>query len=343
MHAWKSLALFAPALLLLACSSEPAPEAEPLPESESEPAAMNPAAPESASVLRGEVFYLDRRALSEQAVLILELTDTTGPYRLDISQALEGQQVPIPFEMPVSDSLDPSTPLRLRAAIVEPGGALRIGSSEDEFTLSESSVSGRLRLGFAGEDDFDERYVCGERSVNTLAIGGRLIVVIDEEVALLDRVVSASGERYGNDRLEFWLHQEQARLTLDGETQPECRPVATPSADALAGTAWRITEIAGEAPVAESEPEIEFLAEEARMAGTVGCNRFGGEYFIDGQSLRFGTLMNTLMACPDEALNDQEQRALEALSAVDRFEVMDEELRLFGGDDLLFRARARAD
>jgi len=304
---------------------------------------MSPDEPESTKLLRGEVFYLDRRALSDQAVLILELRDTTGPYRLDMTQALQGQQVPIPFEMPVSDSLDPSTPLRLRAAIVEPGGALRIGSSEGDFSLGESSVSGRLRLGFAGEEDFDERYLCGERSVNTLAIGGRLVVVVDDEVALLDRVVSASGERYENDGLEFWAHQGQARLTLDGETQPECRAVSALSNDPLAGTAWQIIEIAGEAPVAESAPEIEFLAEQSRMAGTVGCNRFGGEYFIDAQSLRFGTLMTTLMACPSEALNDQERRALEALSAVERFEVADDELRLFGGDKVLFRARARSD
>jgi|GEM_PF-3106907 len=337
MRAFKLLVLSTPMVLLLACSGELPPA----------PPAMTPIEADRPDRLKGEVFYLDRRALSDQAELIVELglSGEPGPIAQPLALPLNGQQVPIAFELPLSQAFDRSIPVRLRAAILEPDGTTRIGSSA-EIMLSDTQDIGELRLGFLSEEDYQAAYRCGDTEVKVLNIGERLILAIGEQRQILSAVPAASGARYRNEELEFWTHQGQARLNIDGQEGTECQlmPAQRDSGDELIGQVWKITEIAGTEPVPDSRPEIEFLQDESRMSGTAGCNRFGGQFLLGDQSLSFGPLMSTLMACPNEALSDQERRTLEALASVERFEIVPgPELRLFGGGRLLIRAGTSLD
>lgn len=44
------------------------------------------------------------------------------------------------------------------------------------------------------------------------------------------------------------------------------------------------------------------------MSGNVGCNGFGGEYTVKGDTIRFGPVMSTMMFC--EEIVEQESGSL---------------------------------
>ena len=43
------------------------------------------------------------------------------------------------------------------------------------------------------------------------------------------------------------------------------------------------------------DTSIEFL--DGKLSGNVGCNGFGGDYTVDGDTITFGPVMSTLMFC----------------------------------------------
>ena len=90
----------------------------------------------------------------------------------------------------------------------------------------------------------------------------------------------------------------------------------------LAGGEWVL---AGE--TGRHAPSLRFDA--GRVAGTGGCNRFGGSYKLEGDALSFSPLAATRMACP-EAIMKAEQDFFSLLGAVrgigfegDRLELKD--------------------
>jgi len=80
----------------------------------------------------------------------------------------------------------------------------------------------------------------------------------------------------------------------------------------LAGRAFDIVEVEGTAVLEGSAPDLTFLPD-GRVAGRATVNRLMGSYTLDGDVLAFGALATTMMAGPQE-LMDQEQRVLEALA-----------------------------
>ena len=115
--------------------------------------------------------------------------------------------------------------------------------------------------------------------------------------------------------------------TSDGETAQDVD---------LVGTTWLATEIEGAGVVDGAKSTLGFV-DPGRVAGQGGCNRYFGGVAIDGQSMEFGKMGSTMMACPPP-LMEQEQRYLAALGAAKRFELKDGTLLLFGeGPDPLVR------
>jgi heat shock protein HslJ len=84
--------------------------------------------------------------------------------------------------------------------------------------------------------------------------------------------------------------------------------------------------------------------EAGRAAGNASCNRFTGSAEISGDTLKFGMLASTRMACADEAVNSQETQYLKALAAAKRFELQDSTLLIYeeGYDKPLRFTRAPA-
>ena len=106
---------------------------------------------------------------------------------------------------------------------------------------------------------------------------------------------------------------------------------STPASPAgLAGTRWRLEKLGDQPAIPGVEATMEF-PEEGKVAGRGSCNRFFGTVEISGESIKFGPLASTKMACLDDATSTQETRYLEALAAAERFS--------FDGPALLIHSR----
>lgn len=105
------------------------------------------------------------------------------------------------------------------------------------------------------------------------------------------------------------------------------------------GTSWQLVSMSGKSPVINTQPTINF--EDGQVYGNSSCNSYGGEYKPGGESIEFGMMMSTAMACADHGAMDQEQEYLAFLGSVGRWEMKDGQLFLFraDGDALVFEVQ----
>jgi heat shock protein HslJ len=95
----------------------------------------------------------------------------------------------------------------------------------------------------------------------------------------------------------------------------------------IVGPTWRLVSIDGQPPI-EGTTLTAIFSEDARVAGSAGCNRyFGRANAVTGRML-VGPLGSTLMACEASGVMTQEQRFLELLQASSSYSVIGDELRL---------------
>lgn len=85
--------------------------------------------------------------------------------------------------------------------------------------------------------------------------------------------------------------------------------------------------------VVENRPTMQFAAD-ALVSGSAGCNRFSGRYEVNNEMIVIDLGAMTRMMCLDMTL---ENRMVEQMPNVDRFEIDGNQLILFGGENELFR------
>lgn len=127
-------------------------------------------------------------------------------------------------------------------------------------------------------------------------------------------------------------------VQVDGNTLRGCGR-GIPTGD-LTGTYWKLVEMEGSPVVAGPggrEAHIRFDAEGSRVTGSTGCNQFGGTYDVAGDSLQFGQLVMTRMACLDGGVMEQEQAFERVLGEVNRYSVRDDSLTFFVTDHPVMR------
>ncbi|UXZ55090.1 META domain-containing protein [Halomonas sp. 7T] len=115
---------------------------------------------------------------------------------------------------------------------------------------------------------------------------------------------------------------------------------ATVNDEPLENTYWKLLSVGEHAAVTTdqaSEAHLVLHTEESRLAGSTGCNRLMGQYERDDDRLSFGQLATTRMACPSEAMM-QEQHVLEALNETARWQIEGKTLTLIDTENA---ARAR--
>jgi heat shock protein HslJ len=109
------------------------------------------------------------------------------------------------------------------------------------------------------------------------------------------------------------------------------REIATKAASGvglnLANSEWVLKDLAGGDVVDGGKATLAF-AEAGKASGNGSCNRFFGTAKIEGQTIHFGPLGSTRMACAG-AVMDQETKYLNALQAAERFEWKDPELVVY--------------
>lgn len=121
-----------------------------------------------------------------------------------------------------------------------------------------------------------------------------------------------------------------ARTVAPAVEEEKPAPV-TPSA--LLGTAWRLEDLAGAGIVDRTQATLAF-PEEGRANGNGSCNRFNGVVTVDGDTISFGGIAATRMACA-EAVMKQEDAYFAALNDAERFE--------FDGETLAIHAVGRTE
>ncbi|MGE0118472.1 MAG: META domain-containing protein [Dongiaceae bacterium] len=117
---------------------------------------------------------------------------------------------------------------------------------------------------------------------------------------------------------------------------------AQPSA--IVGPVWVAEDIAGRGIIDNSRITLQ-LGADGRASGRGGCNGYGGGYSLAGESLRFGPLAATQMACA-EALMNQERRYFDALAGTARYALADDGALLLttvDGRQILFRQEDAAE
>jgi heat shock protein HslJ len=125
---------------------------------------------------------------------------------------------------------------------------------------------------------------------------------------------------------------------------PTAAPSPTAGADPLAGTQWTLVSYGAPGQEEPALPGAQVtLAFEAngQAGGNAGCNSYGGSYQVQGDTIAFGEIASTLMACADAAVGAQETDFLQALGTAERFEMGDRRLAIFysnGAQVLNFQA-----
>jgi heat shock protein HslJ len=113
-------------------------------------------------------------------------------------------------------------------------------------------------------------------------------------------------------------------------SSPEQAPKASaPTARfSLVGTAWNLVDLAGTPVIANSKASLAF-PEVGLVAGNGSCNRFTGSVTTSGDTLKFGPLASTRMACMDGGVSAQEDAYLKALGAATHCQYQDPDLLIF--------------
>lgn len=122
-------------------------------------------------------------------------------------------------------------------------------------------------------------------------------------------------------------------------TAEEATPTEVPPAEngnALENSEWQLISFGpsgAELPVIEGSMLTLTLAGDGQAGGQGGCNRFGGSYQLQGDTIVFGELISTLMACVDAQVTQQEQAYLQALQSAGRYEVTADALTIWYADE----------
>jgi heat shock protein HslJ len=108
----------------------------------------------------------------------------------------------------------------------------------------------------------------------------------------------------------------------------------------LVGTRWVASAINnGRGGVAGALAGVEVSAtfgDDGRVAGSGGCNRFGGPFVLDGSGLSIGILATTRMACSEpEGVGEQEAAFLAALGRADTWSIREGRLHVRDGGGAL--------
>ena len=130
--------------------------------------------------------------------------------------------------------------------------------------------------------------------------------------------------------------------TIAAHNQSAQNATPTASSPSLTETQWNLIELNG-SPVnvrpTESQPYIYLQVQGDRLSGSGGCNRFFGSYDLNGSSLQFHSVAQTMMACPGATMQ-REPAILEALKLTTSYQISGNVLQLRLDERVLARFEA---
>jgi heat shock protein HslJ len=120
------------------------------------------------------------------------------------------------------------------------------------------------------------------------------------------------------------------------------------SQPSLAGTSWKLTDLSptGDSvitPIAGTLITANF-GKDGVLNGSAGCNQYGADYHVDGNTLKFEPAVSTRMFCSDpEGLMDQEISYLTNLEAAATYQISGDFLQIMDENGRLLLSFQRAE
>lgn len=99
----------------------------------------------------------------------------------------------------------------------------------------------------------------------------------------------------------------------------------------LTGIEWRLVSLGptgAEQDVVPGTTVTLRLGDDGRAGGSTGCNSYGGNYQVRGDTISFSRIVATRRACLDQNANEQEHRFLSALETSSRFRLSSKRLTI---------------
>jgi len=96
---------------------------------------------------------------------------------------------------------------------------------------------------------------------------------------------------------------------------------------------WKLVSYGSPSNQTPAVPDVETSIEfkDGQMSGNVGCNGFGGEYEVKGDTITFGPVMATLMFC-EGPVGEQEMVTLAVFQESATFVMDGDRLTITSGD-----------
>ncbi|MCC5960866.1 MAG: META domain-containing protein [Rhodobacteraceae bacterium] len=286
--------------------------------------------------ISGEVMLLERMALPDDAMLIVDISDASDTSLGALRQPTDGAQSPFAFEIdaPADQSLVLRAGLRIVDDVVWLTEPVAIDPGTDALDLGAIRALRTPPMGFAS------LLACGTQLVELGFLPEDVRVRFNEQVITMTPSVAASGALFtAPDTPSTSIHMkgDSALLRIDGAELAEC-VLMRPELDITEGV-WNITAIGEKAAVFPSRTELVFYSD-GRMSASVGCNRLIGGYRRHGGILSFGRIASTRMTCPD-GMMDQERQFMAMMHRVDGYRVSSDggRLTLLAGGQPVISAR----
>ena len=151
------------------------------------------------------------------------------------------------------------------------------------------------------------------------------------EYELLVRETEIENPPADGSSIEVTLVEVVSKTAVSATAQP------LPNENPLHGTGWTLTEFGPSDSLTAVLPNSELTLnfDDGQINGSAGCNSYFAEATVDGETISVGLIGSTLMACADEALNQQETDFLAALAEVTSYTLADNRLTLNYSDGIL--------
>ena len=97
---------------------------------------------------------------------------------------------------------------------------------------------------------------------------------------------------------------------------------------------WKLVSYGSAASQTPAAPDVETSIEfgsDGKLTGNVGCNGFGGDFKVDGDTITFGSVMSTMMFC-EGPVGDQEMGTITVLQASAKFALDGDNLTITSAD-----------
>lgn len=273
--------------------------------------------------LSAEVMVLERLALPDNTILMVDVTDAQDRRVAALRVPLDGAQSPFPFDLNVPTD----TARYLRAGVSAGDGMIWL---TDPIALEQGNDPlglGTLRAVRSPNMGAAHLLSCGGQLAEIGFLPEQARLRFNENTVNLSEQPAASGAYYvapDNPNTSIHMKGDSALIRIDGAELAECQ-VISPE-DGFSSSVWNITAIEDRPALFPSRTELVFFPD-GRFAATMGCNRFLGNFRRHGGILMFGQAASTLMGCSD-GLADQEQRFAQMIQAVDGYTLNPEGSRL---------------